>query len=35
VDEDTVLVLALLPDGNVGKARYLMRRHVPALRQEL
>ena len=34
VDEDTVLVLALSPDGNLGKARYLMRRHMPALRDE-
>lgn len=35
VDEDTVLVLALAPDGNVGKARYLMRRYLLALREEL
>ena len=35
VDEDTFLVLALRPDGNVGKARYLIRRLVPALRESL
>lgn len=35
VDEDTVLVVALAPEGNVGKARFLMRRYVPALQAEL
>lgn len=35
VDEDTVLVLALAPDGNVGKARFLMRRCVPSLQADL
>lgn len=35
VDEDTLLVLALAPDGNLGKARYLMRRHLLAIRQEM
>ena len=35
VDEDIVLVLALTRDGNLGKARYLMRRHLLAIRQEL
>lgn len=35
VDDEFFLVLALLPDGNLGKARYLMRRHMPALRDEL
>lgn len=34
VDDEFFLVLALLPDGNLGKARYLMRRHMPALRDE-
>ena len=29
------LVLALGPEGNVGKGRYLMRRHQLALREEL
>lgn len=35
VDEDTVLVVALAPEGNVGKARFLMRRHIPALQAEI
>ena len=35
VDEETFLLLALAPDGNLGKARYLMRRQMLALRQEL
>ena len=35
VDEDTFLVLAIGPDGNLGKARYLMRRHLLAIKQEL
>jgi predicted regulator of Ras-like GTPase activity (Roadblock/LC7/MglB family) len=35
VDDDVVLVLALLPDGNLGKARYLMRRHLMDIREEL
>ena len=35
VDEDTVLVVALAADGNLGKARYLIRRQLLALRQEL
>ena len=35
VDEDLVLVLALHPDGNLGKARYLIRRSLPAIRAEL
>jgi len=35
VDDDNFLVLALTPDGNLGKARYLMRRHLPAIREEL
>ncbi len=35
VDDDTFVVLAVTPDGNIGKARYLMRRHLLALRQEL
>jgi predicted regulator of Ras-like GTPase activity (Roadblock/LC7/MglB family) len=35
VDDDTFLVLALLPDGNLGKARYLLRRHLPAIRAAL
>jgi len=35
VDDDTFLVLAMAPDGNLGKARYLIRRQLAALRQEL
>jgi predicted regulator of Ras-like GTPase activity (Roadblock/LC7/MglB family) len=35
VDEETFLVVALTADGNLGKARYLMRRQLLALRQEL
>jgi predicted regulator of Ras-like GTPase activity (Roadblock/LC7/MglB family) len=35
VDEDTFLVLAIAADANVGKARYLMRRHLIALRDEM
>jgi predicted regulator of Ras-like GTPase activity (Roadblock/LC7/MglB family) len=35
VDDEFFLVLALLPDGNLGKARYLIRRHMPAIRDEL
>jgi predicted regulator of Ras-like GTPase activity (Roadblock/LC7/MglB family) len=35
VDEETFLVVALEPDGNLGKARSLMRKQLLALRQEL
>jgi len=35
VDEDTFLVVAIAPHGNLGKARYLIRRQLLALRQEL
>jgi predicted regulator of Ras-like GTPase activity (Roadblock/LC7/MglB family) len=35
IDEETFLVVAIAPDGNLGKARYLMRRKLLALRQEL
>lgn len=35
VDDDLMLVLALRPDGNLGKARYLIRRSLIALREEL
>jgi predicted regulator of Ras-like GTPase activity (Roadblock/LC7/MglB family) len=34
VDDEYFLVLALLPDGNLGKARYLLRRYLPAIRDE-
>ena len=35
VDEESYLVLAMEPDGNAGKARFLMRRQLMALREEL
>jgi predicted regulator of Ras-like GTPase activity (Roadblock/LC7/MglB family) len=35
VDEESFLVLVLAPDGNLGKARYLIRRQLFAIRQEL
>jgi len=34
IDDENFLVLALARDGNLGKARYLIRRHVHAVRQE-
>jgi predicted regulator of Ras-like GTPase activity (Roadblock/LC7/MglB family) len=34
VDDEVILVLALAPDGNFGKARYLIRRNLVALREE-
>jgi predicted regulator of Ras-like GTPase activity (Roadblock/LC7/MglB family) len=34
VDDENFLVLLLRPDGNLGKARYLIRRHMLAIRQE-
>jgi predicted regulator of Ras-like GTPase activity (Roadblock/LC7/MglB family) len=35
IDEETFLAVVVLPDGNLGKARYLMRRYLLALRLEL
>ena len=35
VDDETFLVLALRSDGNLGKARYLIRKQLPALRSLL
>ncbi len=35
VDAETFLVLVLAPDGNLGRARYLVRRHLLALREEM
>jgi hypothetical protein len=35
IDDDIVLVLALRPDGNLGKARYLIRRNLMAIRADL
>lgn len=34
IDDENFLVLALDRDGNLGKARYLIRRHLYALRQQ-
>ena len=35
IDEEILLILGLTPDGNIGKARYLMRREGGAIRQEI
>lgn len=35
VDDELMLVLALRPDGNLGKARYLIRRNLLEIRAEL
>jgi predicted regulator of Ras-like GTPase activity (Roadblock/LC7/MglB family) len=35
VDGETFLALVMSPDGNLGKARYLIRRHLLAIKQEL
>jgi predicted regulator of Ras-like GTPase activity (Roadblock/LC7/MglB family) len=35
VDEDAFLVVVVAPDGNLGKARYLMRNSLSAIRDEL
>ena len=35
IDADIFLALAIAPDGNVGKARYLMRRSLLSLRELL
>ncbi len=35
VADDVVLLLAIGPEGNIGKSRYLLRRHERALREEL
>ena len=35
VDDETFLALVMAPDGNLGKARYLIRRHLLAIKQEL
>lgn len=35
VDEEIFLALVVLPEGNLGKARYLARRHLLEIRQEL
>ena len=35
VDDDAYLVVVVAPDGNLGKARYLMRNSLSAIRDEL
>jgi hypothetical protein len=35
IDGETFLALVIATDGNLGKARYLIRRHLLAIRQEL
>lgn len=35
IDRETFFVLALDPTGNLGKARYLLRRHVIDVREQL
>lgn len=35
VDAENFLVVAIAPDGNLGKARYLIRRHVEGIRREI
>ena len=35
VDRETFFVLALDPTGNLGKARYLLRRHTLDIREQL
>jgi predicted regulator of Ras-like GTPase activity (Roadblock/LC7/MglB family) len=35
VDADSFLVVALAPTGNLGKARYLIRRHLASIRAEM
>ena len=35
VDKEVFLVLVLGVDGNIGKARYLIRRQLPAVRRNL
>ena len=35
VDDESFLVVVLTPDGNLGKARYLIRRQLLAIRREL
>ena len=35
VDADTFMAVVVAPNGNLGKARYLMRRYQLAIREEL
>jgi predicted regulator of Ras-like GTPase activity (Roadblock/LC7/MglB family) len=35
LDDDLFLAVVVAPDGNLGKARYLIRRNLVAIRAEL
>jgi predicted regulator of Ras-like GTPase activity (Roadblock/LC7/MglB family) len=35
VEEGVLLAVVMAPDGNLGKARYLIRRSLPAIKHEL
>ena len=35
IDPEATIALAITPDGNLGKARYLIRRNLVKLREEL
>jgi predicted regulator of Ras-like GTPase activity (Roadblock/LC7/MglB family) len=35
VDDELFVVVALAPNGNLGKARFLLRRHLGELREQL
>ena len=35
VDDELFLIVALTPDGNLGKSRFLLRRHLIELREQL
>jgi predicted regulator of Ras-like GTPase activity (Roadblock/LC7/MglB family) len=35
VDDECYLVLALAPEANVGRARFLLRRHLLAIREQI
>ena len=35
IDDETFLALVIATDGNLGKARYLIRRHLLAIKQDL
>ncbi len=35
IDRETFMAVVVAPDGNLGKARYLMRRHQLSIREEL
>ncbi len=35
IDEENFLLLALAPEGNIGKARFVLRRHAATIRADL